>query len=39
VVQRTEEAVKKLQSRGLAALRRGIECLSGCWRIELDGVA
>jgi hypothetical protein len=20
----------------LASLRRGIDCLSGCWRIELD---
>jgi RNA polymerase sigma-70 factor (ECF subfamily) len=39
VMQRTEEAVKKLQSRGLAALRRGIDCLSGCWRIELEGVS
>ena len=38
-VQRNEEAVKKLQARGLAALRRGIECLSGCWRIELEGAA
>jgi RNA polymerase sigma-70 factor (ECF subfamily) len=39
VTQRTEEAVKKLQSRGLAALRRGIECLSGCWRIGLESNA
>jgi RNA polymerase sigma-70 factor, ECF subfamily len=36
IVQRNEEAVKKLQSRGLASLRRGIECLSGCWRTELE---
>jgi RNA polymerase sigma-70 factor (ECF subfamily) len=36
---RNEEAVKKLQSRGLASLRRGIECLSGCWRIDLEGAA
>jgi RNA polymerase sigma-70 factor (ECF subfamily) len=35
-MQRNEEAVKKLQQRGLAALRRGIECLSGCWRINLE---
>lgn len=35
-MQRNEDAVKKLQSRGLAALRRGIECLSGCWRIQLE---
>jgi RNA polymerase sigma-70 factor (ECF subfamily) len=39
LMQRTEEAVKKLQSRGLAALRRGIECLSGCWRVELDSAS
>jgi RNA polymerase sigma-70 factor (ECF subfamily) len=37
VMQRNEEAVKKLQARGLASLRRGIECLSGCWRVELEG--
>jgi RNA polymerase sigma-70 factor, ECF subfamily len=36
VMQRNEEAVKKLQARGLASLRRGIECLSGCWRVELE---
>ena len=36
-VQRNEEAVKKLQARGLAALRRGIECLSGCWKIQIEG--
>jgi RNA polymerase sigma-70 factor, ECF subfamily len=35
-VNRNEDAVKKLQARGLAALRRGMECLSGCWRVELD---
>jgi len=35
-VQRNEEAVKKLQARGLAALRRGIECLSGCWKIQME---
>src|SRR5207302_2122940 len=39
VMQRNEEAVKKLQSRGLASLRRGIECLSGCWRIDLEDAA
>ena len=38
-VQRNEEAVKKLQARGLAALRRGIECLSGCWKIQIEGAA
>ena len=38
VMKRNEDAVKKLQARGLASLRRGIECLSGCWRIELEGV-
>jgi RNA polymerase sigma-70 factor (ECF subfamily) len=36
IVGRNEDAVKKLQARGLASLRRGIECLSGCWRVELD---
>jgi RNA polymerase sigma-70 factor, ECF subfamily len=36
VVSRNEDAVKKLQARGLAALRRGIACLSGCWRVELE---
>ncbi|HYY87513.1 MAG TPA: sigma-70 family RNA polymerase sigma factor [Chloroflexota bacterium] len=36
IVNRNEDAVKKLQARGLASLRRGIECLSGCWRVELD---
>jgi RNA polymerase sigma-70 factor (ECF subfamily) len=35
LVGRNEDAVKKLQARGLASLRRGIECLSGCWRVEL----
>lgn len=39
IMQRNEEAVKKLQARGLASLRRNIECLSGCWRIELDDAA
>jgi RNA polymerase sigma-70 factor (ECF subfamily) len=36
VVNRNEDAVKKLQARGLAALRRGIECLSGCWKVDLE---
>ena len=36
IVGRNEDAVKKLQARGLAALRRGIECLSGCWRVDLE---
>jgi RNA polymerase sigma-70 factor (ECF subfamily) len=36
VVGRNEDAVKKLQARGLASLRRGIECLSGCWRVDLE---
>jgi RNA polymerase sigma-70 factor (ECF subfamily) len=36
---RNEDAVKKLQARGLASLRRGIECLSGCWRVELETAA
>jgi RNA polymerase sigma-70 factor (ECF subfamily) len=39
IMQRNEEAVKKLQSRGLASLRRGIECLSGCWRMDLEAAA
>ena len=38
IVHRNEDAVKKLQARGLASLRRGIECLSGCWRVELETV-
>jgi RNA polymerase sigma-70 factor, ECF subfamily len=38
-MQRGEEAVKKLQARGLASLRRGIECLSGCWRVQLEAAA
>jgi RNA polymerase sigma-70 factor (ECF subfamily) len=38
-VGRNEDAVKKLQARGLASLRRRIECLSGCWRVELEGTA
>jgi RNA polymerase sigma-70 factor, ECF subfamily len=36
IVKRNEDAVKKLQARGLASLRRGIECFSGCWRVHLD---
>jgi RNA polymerase sigma-70 factor (ECF subfamily) len=36
IVRRNEDAVKKLQARGLASLRRGLECLSGCWRVELE---
>ena len=36
IVGRNEDAVKKLQARGLASLRRRIECLSGCWRVELE---
>jgi RNA polymerase sigma-70 factor, ECF subfamily len=36
IVGRNEDAVKKLQARGLASLRRGIDCLSGCWRVELE---
>jgi RNA polymerase sigma-70 factor, ECF subfamily len=35
-VGRNEDAVKKLQARGLASLRRGLECLSGCWRVDLE---
>src|SRR2546421_9485674 len=33
---RNGDAVKKLQARGLASLRRGMECLSGCWRVDLE---
>jgi RNA polymerase sigma-70 factor, ECF subfamily len=36
IVRRNEDAVKKLQARGLASLRRRIECLSGCWRVDLE---
>jgi RNA polymerase sigma-70 factor, ECF subfamily len=39
LVGRNEDAVKKLQARGLASLRRGIECLSGCWRVDLEQAA
>jgi RNA polymerase sigma-70 factor, ECF subfamily len=38
-VGRNEDAVKKLQARGLASLRRGMECLSGCWRVDLEEAA
>jgi RNA polymerase sigma-70 factor, ECF subfamily len=36
IVNRNEDAVKKLQARGLASLRRRVECLSGCWRFDLE---
>jgi RNA polymerase sigma-70 factor (ECF subfamily) len=36
IVGRNDDAVKKLQARGLASLRRRIECLSGCWRVDLE---
>jgi RNA polymerase sigma-70 factor, ECF subfamily len=36
IVGRNDDAVKKLQARGLASLRRGLECLSGCWRVDLE---
>jgi RNA polymerase sigma-70 factor, ECF subfamily len=36
MVGKSEDAVKKLQARGLAALRRALECQSGCWRVVLD---
>jgi RNA polymerase sigma-70 factor, ECF subfamily len=39
VVGRNEDAVKKLQARGLASLRRGMDCLSGCWRVDLEQAA
>lgn len=31
-VGKSEEAAKKLQARGLAALKRAMDCPSGCWR-------
>ena len=39
LVGRNEDAVKKLQARGLASLRRHIDCLSGCWRVGLEHAA
>jgi RNA polymerase sigma-70 factor (ECF subfamily) len=39
LVSRNEDAVKKLQARGLASLRRGMECLSGCWKVDLEHAA
>ena len=39
IVNRNEDAVKKLQARGLASLRRSLDCLSGCWRVDLDQAA
>lgn len=33
---KSEEAVKKLQSRALASLKRGMDCKSGCWRVDLN---
>lgn len=33
---KSEEAVKKLQSRGLAALKRAMDCRSGCWKIPAN---
>ena len=36
IVNRNVDAVKKLQARGQASLRRGIDCLSGCWRVDLE---
>lgn len=33
---KSEEAVKKLQSRALASLKRGMDCQSGCWRVDLN---
>lgn len=39
LVGRNEDAVKKLQARGLASLRRQVECLSGCWRVDLENAA
>jgi RNA polymerase sigma-70 factor, ECF subfamily len=38
IVGRNVDAVKKLQARGLASLRRGIECSSGCWRVDFEHV-
>lgn len=39
IVGRNEDAVKKLQARGLASLRRRMECLSGCWKVDIEQVA
>jgi RNA polymerase sigma-70 factor (ECF subfamily) len=39
VTGKSEEAVKKLQSRGLASLKRVLDCKSGCWRVGLDAVS
>jgi RNA polymerase sigma-70 factor (ECF subfamily) len=39
LVDRNEDAVKKLQARGLASLRRGLDCVSGCWRVDLEQAA
>lgn len=39
IVGRNEDAVKKLQARGLASLRRRMDCLSGCWRVDLEHAA
>jgi RNA polymerase sigma-70 factor (ECF subfamily) len=36
IVGRNVDAVKKLQARGLASLRRRIECVSGCWRVDFE---
>lgn len=35
VVGKGEEAVKKLQARGLAALKRAMACQSGCWQVTV----
>jgi RNA polymerase sigma-70 factor (ECF subfamily) len=36
IVGRNVDAVKKLQARGLASLRRRIDCASGCWRVDFE---
>ena len=38
-IDKSEDAVKKLQARGLATLKRSLECRSGCWRVEFDHAA
>ncbi len=34
-VGKSEDAAKKLQARGLGALKRELDCPSGCWRVPL----
>lgn len=36
MIGKSAEAVKKLQSRGLASMKRRMECRSGCWKLNLE---